>query len=58
MERLVWVEANLRAAQVKAGCSQPAVANPPARTRQAIRTTKAMFRKDGLLYFNGRNASQ
>jgi len=58
MERLVWVEANLRAAQVKAGFSQPAVAKTRARTRQAIRTIKEMFRKDGLLYFNGRNASQ
>ena len=58
MERLVWVEANLRAAQVMAGFSPPAVAKTLARTRQPIRTTKEMFRKDGLLYFNGRNASQ
>ncbi len=49
MERLVWVEANLRAAQVKAGFSQPAVAKTRERTRQAIRTIKGMFRKDGLL---------
>jgi len=49
MERLVWVEADF---------SQPAVAKTRERTRQAIRTIKEMFRKDGLLYFNGRNASQ
>lgn len=48
-ERLVWAEANLRDAQVKAGFSQPAVAKTSARTRQAIRTIKEMFRKDGLL---------
>ena len=49
VERLIWVEANLRALQVKAGFSQPAAAKISARTRQAIRTIKEMFRKDGLL---------
>ncbi len=49
MERLVSAKANLRNAQVKAGVSLPAVAKTFARTRQAIRTIKEMFRKDGLL---------
>ena len=48
-ERLVWAEADLRVAQVKAGGSRLAGAKTPARTRQAIRTIKEMFRKDGLL---------
>lgn len=47
--RLVSAEANLRNAQVKARVCQPAVAKTSARTRQAIRTIKEMFRKDGLL---------
>ena len=50
-ERLVWAEANLRGAQVKAGFSQLAEAKTSARTRQAIRTIKEMFRKDGLLKY-------
>lgn len=48
-ERLVWAEANLRDSQVRAGFSRPAVAKTSARTIQAIRTIKEMFRKDGLL---------
>jgi hypothetical protein len=48
-ERLVWAEANLRAAQVKAGVRPAGRSQNLKRTRQTIRTIKEMFRKDGLL---------
>jgi hypothetical protein len=47
MEGFVSAKANLRAAQVKARSAGRR--HNEARTRQAIRGIKEMFRKDGLL---------
>jgi hypothetical protein len=44
----VSVQANLRNAQVKAGALPAGRNQNEARTRQAIRGIKEMFRKDGL----------
>ena len=48
-KRFVWAEAHLRVAQVKAGGTPAGRSLNTTRTRQAIRTIKEMFRKDGLL---------
>ncbi len=47
--RLVLVKASLRNAQVKAGAMPAGRSQNEARTRQAIRGVKEMFRKDGLV---------
>ncbi len=47
--RLISVKANLRHAQVKAGAMLAGRNQNEARTRQAIRGIKEMFRKDGLI---------
>ncbi|MGH8618815.1 MAG: hypothetical protein ACREUW_14075 [Burkholderiales bacterium] len=47
--RLISVKANLRDAQVKADAMSAGRSQNEARTRQAIRGIKDMFKKDGLI---------
>jgi hypothetical protein len=49
MQGFVSAKANFRVAQVKAGGTPGDRSHNEARTRQAVRGIKEMFRKDGLL---------
>lgn len=49
VQGFISAKANFCAAKVKAGCKPVGRSQNPARTRQAVRGIKEMFRKDGLL---------
>ena len=49
MQGVVWAEAHSRAAKVKADGTSGGHGQNEARTRQAVRGIKEMFREDGLL---------
>lgn len=49
MEGFISAQANFRAAKVKSGGTPDGRSQNEARTRQAVRGIKDMFRKDGLL---------